>query len=55
MKRINLGERAKKRTEVNSTRNDITGDKIVSKSPNDLYAENWERIFGKKDDKNVKE
>ena len=33
-----------------ATRNDITGDLIQTKSNGnkDAYAENWERIFGKK-------
>ena len=30
--------------------NDITGDSIHSKPSNDLYRDNWERIFGKKDE-----
>ena len=29
-------------------KNDVTGDRIVSKSSNAKYAEGWERIFGKK-------
>lgn len=29
-----------------STKNDITGDTIVSKQTTDEYREGWERIFG---------
>jgi hypothetical protein len=28
--------------------NDITGDKLISK-PSTTYADNWDRIFGKKE------
>ncbi len=32
-----------------ATKNDITGDSIVSKARNQkTYADNWERIFGNK-------
>ena len=31
-----------------ATTNDITGDKITSKTNTDKYRENWDRIFGKK-------
>jgi hypothetical protein len=31
-----------------TARNDITGDAIQTKSPNDAYREGWDRIFGKK-------
>lgn len=30
------------------TRNDITGDTIVTKSTGNAYREGWDRIFGKK-------
>lgn len=29
-------------------KNDITGDKLQSKSPNQKYRDNWDIIFGKK-------
>lgn len=29
------------------SKNDITGDTIQTKSPSDLYRDNWEKIFGK--------
>lgn len=45
-KRINLGERKQKRTEINSTRNDVTGDKLTSRPSTDSYDENYTRIFG---------
>lgn len=32
-----------------ATRNDATGDEIKSKTNTKQYADNWERIFGKKD------
>ena len=31
-----------------ATRNDVTGDAIVSRASNDKYADGWDRIFGKK-------
>lgn len=31
-----------------TSKNEITGDSIASKANNDLYRENWEKIFGKK-------
>jgi len=31
-----------------TSKNDITGDSIVSKTSNKKYEEGWERIFGKK-------
>ncbi len=34
-----------------ATKNDITGDAIQSKMQSDLYRQNWEKIFGKKDKK----
>ena len=34
-----------------ATTNDITGDKLITKSTNDNYRDNYDRIFGKK--KNV--
>lgn len=33
-----------------TARNDITGDSIQSKPSNDLYRDNWEKIFGTKKD-----
>ena len=30
-----------------TAKNDITGDALRSKAPNDKYAEGWDRIFGK--------
>jgi len=35
---------------MSTARNDITGDSIQSKPSSDLYRDNWERIFGKKDE-----
>jgi len=32
-----------------ASRNDVTGDEIKSKTSNKQYADNWDRIFGKKD------
>lgn len=32
-----------------TTKNDITGDSIRSRSSSQLYRDNWDRIFGKKD------
>lgn len=46
MKRLNLGDRKKKRTEINSTRNDVTGDKLTSRPSSNAYDENYVRIFG---------
>jgi hypothetical protein len=31
-----------------ATKNDVTGDKIKSKIPDQNYRDNWDRIFGKK-------
>lgn len=31
-----------------ATKNDITGDRIVSRSPSYIFRENWDRIFGTK-------
>lgn len=31
-----------------ATTNDITGDKLITKSTNDNYRDNYDRIFGKK-------
>ena len=33
-----------------STRNDITGDALISKSATQSYRDGWDRIFGKKDE-----
>jgi len=38
-----------------STTNDITGDSIQSKPNNDLYRDNWEKIFGKEQNTNDSE
>jgi hypothetical protein len=32
-----------------ATRNDVTGDSIVSRASNNKYSEGWDRIFGKKE------
>lgn len=32
-----------------AARNDVTGDEIKSKTNSKQYADNWDRIFGKKD------
>lgn len=34
-----------------ATTNDITGDKLITKSNNDNYRDNYDRIFGKKNGK----
>ena len=34
-----------------ATKNDVTGDSIQTKMTSDLYRQNWEKIFGKKDKK----
>lgn len=31
-----------------ATKNDITGDSIISKTNTKQYEDNWDRIFGKK-------
>lgn len=31
-----------------TAKNDVTGDRIISRSSSERYRENWERIFGKK-------
>lgn len=33
-----------------ATKNEITGDSLISKPTTDAYADGWERIFGKKDE-----
>lgn len=33
-----------------TTKNDITGDKLVTKTPTDAYREGYDRIFSKKPD-----
>lgn len=33
-----------------ATTNDITGDKLITKTNNDAYRDNYDRIFGKKKD-----
>lgn len=33
-----------------TARNDVTGDRIRSKSNSQQYKDNWDLIFGKKDD-----
>lgn len=33
-----------------ATKNNITGDSIISKKTTDLYRDNYDRIFGKKDE-----
>jgi len=32
-----------------ATKNDVTGDTIQSRTNSKQYAENWSKIFGKKD------
>lgn len=34
-----------------TAKNDVTGDKIISRVSNDKYNEGWDRIFGKKNKK----
>jgi hypothetical protein len=34
---------------MNTSKNDITGDELKSKTNNDKYRDGWDRIFGKKD------
>ena len=31
-----------------TSKNDVTGDPLISKSPTDSYRDGWDRIFGKK-------
>lgn len=31
-----------------ATKNDVTGDPLISKSPTDSYRDGWDRIFGQK-------
>ena len=38
-----------------TSKNDITGDEIKSKTNSDRYREGWDRIFGKKQEESVKE
>ena len=38
-----------------TSKNDITGDEIKSKTSNEKYREGWERIFGKKKEEPVEE
>lgn len=33
---------------MNPSRNDITGDPLMSKSPTNSYRDGWDRIFGNK-------
>lgn len=33
-----------------ASRNDVTGDSLISKGPTDAYRDGWDRIFGKKKD-----
>lgn len=35
------------------TKNDVTGDTIQSKGPSKKYMDNYDAIFGKKDQKSV--
>jgi hypothetical protein len=37
------------------SRNDVTGDNLVSRTNNDQYRSNWDRIFGKKEEAKVEE
>jgi hypothetical protein len=34
-----------------TTKNDVTGDRLISKTASDAYRDNWERIFGKKNER----
>ena len=34
-----------------TAKNDITGDRIMTKRTNDKYAKGWDRIFGKRKDR----
>lgn len=34
-----------------ATTNEITGDKLITKTTNDNYRDNYDRIFGKKNGK----
>ena len=34
-----------------TTRNDVTGDQIKTKYNSKKYTDNWEKIFGKKEEK----
>ena len=36
-----------------ATKNDITGDSLTSKASTKAYDDGWDRIFGKKDDKDL--
>lgn len=38
-----------------ASRNDVTGDSLVSRSNSDTYRDNWSRIFGKKDEESKTE
>jgi len=31
-----------------TTKNDVTGDRIITKSSSNAYRDNWDRIFGDK-------
>lgn len=33
-----------------TTKNDVTGDNLVTKETTDAYREGWDRIFGKQKD-----
>jgi len=33
---------------MTTSRNDITGDPIITKNPSDAYRNGWDNIFGKK-------
>ena len=32
-----------------TTKNDVTGDNLVTKDTTDAYRDGWDRIFGKKE------
>lgn len=38
-----------------ATRNNITGDRMVSKTTSEEYRNNWNKIFGKKEVEEEKE
>jgi len=43
---VRLLSQKKQRSLLVSSTNDVTGDRLVSKPPSDIYRHNWERIFG---------
>lgn len=41
-----MTSRSKEARPSAASRNDVTGDRLISKQTNDAYRENWDRIFG---------